>query len=75
MWALGWWGLGPWSGAVSILGDWSSLAIVAGIFFAGQMIEGNYLTPKLVGIPLGCTLFGFCWRLVFLARSLDLSVC
>jgi len=30
-------------------GDWVSIAIIAGIFFAGQLIEGNIVTPKLVG--------------------------
>ena len=34
-------------------GDWSSIAIVAGIFFAGQFLEGNILTPKLVGESVG----------------------
>ena len=29
--------------------DWIMVAIVAGIFFAGQFIEGNILQPKLVG--------------------------
>lgn len=29
--------------------DWTSVMIVAGIFFAGQAVEGNVLTPKLVG--------------------------
>lgn len=27
----------------------SSIAMVAGVFVAGQLIEGNFLTPKLVG--------------------------
>lgn len=30
-------------------GDWVSIGIVAAIFFAGQLIEGNIVTPKLVG--------------------------
>jgi len=34
-------------------GDWVMVAIVAGIFFAGQAIEGNVLTPKLVGGSVG----------------------
>lgn len=29
------------------------IAVVAGIFFTGQMIEGNILTPKLVGSSVG----------------------
>ena len=34
-------------------GDPMFVAIVAGIFFTGQIIEGNYLTPKLVGDSVG----------------------
>ncbi|MCV6585487.1 MAG: AI-2E family transporter [Marinibacterium sp.] len=34
-------------------GDWTSIAIVAAIFFSGQTIEGNVLTPKLVGSSVG----------------------
>lgn len=33
--------------------DWVRIAIVAAIFFAGQAVEGNYLTPKLVGGRVG----------------------
>lgn len=29
------------------------VALVAGVFFAGQAIEGNFLTPKLVGERIG----------------------
>ncbi len=34
-------------------GDWLSIGIVAGIFVLGQVIEGNLLTPKLVGNSVG----------------------
>jgi len=34
-------------------GDWGSIALVAGIFMAGQFVEGNFLTPKLVGNSVG----------------------
>lgn len=34
-------------------GDSVSIGIVAGIFAAGQFIEGNFLTPKLVGSSIG----------------------
>lgn len=34
-------------------GDWGFMAIIAGIFIAGQIIEGNILTPKLVGDSVG----------------------
>lgn len=30
-------------------GDWSHILVVAGIFVVGQAVEGNFLTPKLVG--------------------------
>lgn len=33
--------------------DWTRIALVAAIFFGGQMIEGNILTPKLVGGRVG----------------------
>lgn len=34
-------------------GDWTSVALVAGIFVSGQIVEGNFLTPKLVGNSVG----------------------
>ncbi len=34
-------------------GDWLSIGIVAAIFVIGQFIEGNILTPKLVGKSVG----------------------
>lgn len=34
-------------------GEWLSIALVAGIFVLGQVIEGNVLTPKLVGSSVG----------------------
>ncbi|MFQ5466634.1 MAG: AI-2E family transporter [Kiloniellaceae bacterium] len=33
--------------------EWSRVAIVAAIFIAGQAVEGNLLTPKLVGGRVG----------------------
>jgi predicted PurR-regulated permease PerM len=58
-------------------GDWVMIGIVAAIFFAGQMLEGNVLTPKLVGGSVGLhpvwllfalsvfgTMFGFVGLLV-----------
>jgi predicted PurR-regulated permease PerM len=35
--------------AVTQFDNWASVAIVAGIFVVGQSLEGNVLTPKLVG--------------------------
>jgi predicted PurR-regulated permease PerM len=34
-------------------GDWVQIGIVAAIFAAGQFIEGNILTPRLVGKSVG----------------------
>ena len=34
-------------------GDWLSIGLVAGIFWIGQVVEGNILTPKLVGDSVG----------------------
>jgi predicted PurR-regulated permease PerM len=33
--------------------DWTSVAIVVGVFLAGQALEGNLLTPWLVGDRVG----------------------
>lgn len=38
---------------VQFWGDWVSLGLVAAVFVAGQAIEGNVLTPKLVGKSVG----------------------
>lgn len=40
-------------GLFQFWGDWVSLGLVAAIFVAGQVVEGNYLTPKLVGNSVG----------------------
>ncbi|MEO0467610.1 MAG: AI-2E family transporter [Pseudomonadota bacterium] len=34
-------------------GDWLSIGLVVGIFVLGQVMEGNVLTPKLVGSSVG----------------------
>ncbi len=34
-------------------GDWQMIGIVGAIFAAGQVLEGNFLTPKLVGSSVG----------------------
>lgn len=34
-------------------GDWVAIGLVAGIFIIGQVIEGNVLTPNLVGSSVG----------------------
>ncbi|MFT7058856.1 MAG: putative PurR-regulated permease PerM [Pseudorhodobacter sp.] len=34
-------------------GDWVSIGVIAGIFAVGQFLEGNVITPKLVGSSVG----------------------
>ena len=68
-------------------GEWWMIGIVAGIFVAGQMLEGNFLTPKLVGESVGLhpvwllfalsvfgTLFGFVGMLVAVPVAASLGV-
>jgi predicted PurR-regulated permease PerM len=68
-------------------GDWVSIAMVGGIFVLGQVIEGNVLTPKLVGNSVGLhpvwlilalsvfgTLFGFVGMLVAVPVAAALGV-
>lgn len=68
-------------------GDWFSISLVAGIFVIGQVIEGNVLTPKLVGNSVGLhpvwlilalsvfgTLFGFVGMLVAVPVAAALGV-
>ena len=64
-------------GLFQFWGDWVSLGLVAGVFALGQALEGNVITPKLVGSSVGLhpvwlmfalsvfgTLFGFVGMLV-----------
>ncbi|MEZ5778308.1 MAG: AI-2E family transporter [Paracoccaceae bacterium] len=68
-------------------GDWFSIAIVAGIFAVGQFLEGNIITPRLVGKSVGLhpvwllfalsafgTLFGFVGMLVAVPVAAALGV-
>jgi len=68
-------------------GDWISIGLVAGIFFVGQFLEGNLLTPKLVGNSVGLhpvwlmlalsvfgALFGFIGMLVAVPVAASLGV-
>ncbi len=68
-------------------GDWLSIGIVAGIFVSGQMLEGNILTPKLVGGSVGLhpvwllialsvfgALFGFVGMLLAVPASAAIGV-
>ena len=34
-------------------GDWNTILLVIGVFVLGQLMEGNFLTPKLVGNSVG----------------------
>ena len=68
-------------------GEWFSIGIIVVIFFAGQTIEGNFLTPKLVGGSVGLhpvwllfalsvfgNLFGFVGMLVAVPVTAALGV-
>ena len=68
-------------------GEWVSLGLVAGIFVLGQVIEGNILTPKLVGSSVGLhpvwlilalsvfgSLFGFVGMLVAVPLAAAIGV-
>lgn len=68
-------------------GEWAMIGAVAAIFVSGQMIEGNVLTPKLVGSSVGLhpvwlifalsafgALFGFVGMLVAVPVSAALGV-
>ncbi len=39
--------------ALAQFADWQSVAMVAGLFVVGQFLEGNFVTPKLVGERVG----------------------
>ncbi len=68
-------------------GDWMQIGIVAAIFMLGQFLEGNVITPKLVGESVGLhpvwllfalsvfgTLFGFLGLLVAVPLAASLGV-
>ncbi|EEX08057.1 membrane protein [Ruegeria lacuscaerulensis ITI-1157] len=68
-------------------GDWTSIGLVAGIFAIGQVVEGNFLTPKLVGNSVGLhpvwlllalsvfgALFGFVGMLIAVPVAASLGV-
>lgn len=74
-------------GLFQFWGDWVSLGLVAGVFVIGQVIEGNILTPKLVGSSVGLhpvwlllalsafgSLFGFVGMLVAVPVAAALGV-
>jgi predicted PurR-regulated permease PerM len=68
-------------------GDWMAIGIVAGIFAVGQFMEGNVLTPRLVGKSVGLHpvwlifalslfggLFGFAGMLIAVPLSAAIGV-
>lgn len=68
-------------------GDWFQIALIAAIFMFGQVVEGNFLTPKLVGSSVGLhpvwlllalsvfgALFGFVGMLVAVPLAAMLGV-
>ena len=72
---------------VQFWGEWGMVAIIAAIFASGQMLEGNVLTPKLVGGSVGLhpvwllfalavfgALFGFVGLLVAVPVAASLGV-
>ena len=72
---------------VTIATDWVRIGLVAAIFFLGQIVEGNFLTPKLVGSSVGLhpvwlllalsvfgALFGFVGMLVAVPVAAALGV-
>ncbi len=74
-------------GLFQFWGDWVSLGMVAAIFVLGQVIEGNVLTPKLVGSSVNLhpvwlifalsafgTLFGFVGMLVAVPMAAAIGV-
>ncbi len=68
-------------------GEWGSIGLIAGIFVVGQVVEGNFLTPKLVGHSVGLhpvwlllalsvfgAMFGFVGMLVAVPVAASLGV-
>ena len=67
--------------------DWIRIGLIAAIFVIGQVIEGNYLTPKLVGKSVGLhpvwlllslsvfgTIFGFVGLLIAVPLAASIGV-
>ena len=74
-------------GIFEFWGEWNKLALIAAVFFLGQVVEGNYLTPKLVGSSVGLhpvwlllalsvfgTLFGFMGMLIAVPFAASIGV-
>ncbi len=80
-------GLGIGLALFQFWGDWFSVAVVVAIFALGQFMEGNVITPRLVGKSVGLhpvwlifalsamgTLFGFAGMLVAVPVAAALGV-
>ncbi len=74
-------------GLYQFWGDWVPLGLVAGVFMIGQVLEGNVITPRLVGNSVGLhpvwlmfslsvfgTLFGFVGMLVAVPVAASIGV-
>lgn len=72
---------------VHFWGEWGTIAAVAAVFATGQMVEGNFLSPKLVGDNVGLhpvwllfalsafgTLFGFVGLLIAVPAASAIGV-
>jgi predicted PurR-regulated permease PerM len=75
------------NGVTTYSTDWIRIAIVGGIFVVGQVVEGNFLTPKWVGESVGLhpvwlilslsvfgSIFGFVGMLVAVPLAASLGV-
>ena len=40
-------------GLFQFWGDWFTIGLIAAIFVSGQFVEGNFLTPRLIGSSVG----------------------
>lgn len=67
--------------------SWRTLLVVTALFFVGQLVEGNFITPRIVGerlglhavvvmlaVLIGGTLFGFIGMVVAVPITAALSV-
>src|SRR5207248_2982040 len=73
--------------AASQFGAWTEVLVVCGIFLVGQLVEANFLTPKLIGDRIhlhpvwvifalfaGGTLFGFVGVLIAVPAATVIGV-
>ncbi|MET1028366.1 MAG: AI-2E family transporter [Dongiaceae bacterium] len=73
--------------ALAQFSDWTHIVLVGGVFMIGQAVEGNFLTPKLVGDRVGLhpvwiifallaggTLFGFLGLLLAVPTAAAIGV-